>query len=106
MGTDEIEDLVSLSNTPAGRMEKRRKQEAEALLYLELLRNQAEDILLDEQGLGISAQVARRLLEKLEAAADKYEQAIVDLIINDTNLKMAYTSKLTQQQTLTDAMLV
>ena len=71
-----------------------------------MLRKQAEDILLDEQGLGISAQVTRRLLEKLEAAADKYERAIVDLIINDTNLKMAYTSKLTQQQKLTNSILV
>ena len=71
MGTNEIEDFVSLSNTSTGRMEERRKQETEALLYLELLRNEVEDILLDEQGLGISAKVTRRFLEKLEAAADK-----------------------------------
>ena len=42
----------------------------------------------------------------LEAATYKYKQAIWDLIINDTNLKMAYTSKLTQQQKLTNSTLV
>ena len=106
MGTDDIEDLVSFSKTPAGRMEKRIKQEAEALRYLELQRSQAKDTLMDEQRIQSDIQIPRRYLEKLEAAADKYEQAISDLIINDTNLKMAYISKLTQQLKLTDSTLV
>ena len=87
-------------------MDKIIKVEAEMLLRLELQRNQAENILLDQRGLRISAQVTRRFSEKLEAAADKYERAIVDLIINDTNLKMVYTSKLIQQLKLTDSTLV
>ena len=59
----------------ADRMDKIIKVEAEMLLRLELQRNQAEDILLDQRGLRISAQVTRRFLDKLEAAALNYEQA-------------------------------
>ena len=43
MGNGNIEDLVSFSKTPAGRMDKRIKEEAEALLYLELQRTQANE---------------------------------------------------------------
>ena len=60
MGTDNIEDLVSFSKTPAGRMEKRIKQEADALLYLELQRSQAEDTLMDEQRIRSDIQITRR----------------------------------------------
>ena len=49
MGTDDIEDLVPFSETPARKMEKRVKEKAETLLYLELQRNQAQAILLDKQ---------------------------------------------------------
>ena len=59
------------------------KVEAEMLLRLELQRNQAEDILLDQWGLRISAQVTRRFLDKLEAAAANYEQAVTKLIISE-----------------------
>ena len=78
-------------------MEKRIKEEAEALLYLELQRSQAEATLMDKQRIQSDTQISHRYLEKLEAAANKYEQAISDLIITDVNLKMSYTSKLTQQ---------
>ena len=49
MGTDDIEELALFSKTPAGRMEKRVKEEAEALLYLELQRSQAEATLIEEE---------------------------------------------------------
>ena len=87
-------------------MEKRVKEEAEALLYLELQRIQAEATLMDEERIRSDVRISCRYLEKLEAATNKYEQAISDLIVTDTNLKMAYTSKLTQQQRLTDPILV
>ena len=90
-------------------MEKRVKEEAETFLYLELQRSQAEAILLDEQRLWSNIRVSNIYLEKLEAAANKYEQAIMDLLISekmDINLKTAYTNKLTQQQKLTDLILV
>ena len=64
---------------------------------------------MDEQRLRSDIRISRRYLEKLEAATNKYEQAISDLLITekmDVNLKMAYTNKLTQQQKLTDPILV
>ena len=67
------------------------------LLHLELQRIQAEATLMDGETIRSDIRVFRRYLEKLEAATNKYKQDISDLIINDTNLKMAYTSKLTQQ---------
>ena len=87
-------------------MEKRIKEEADALLHLELQRIQAEATLMDGERIRSDIRIFRRYLEKLEAATNKYEQAISDLIITDVNLKMAYTSKLTQQQKLTDPILV
>ena len=75
------------------------------LLRLELQRSQAEDILLDQRGLRISVQVTRRFLEKLEAAAINYEQAVTKLIIfeeMDSNSRMVYTNKLREQQKLTN----
>ena len=106
MGTDNIEDLVSFSKTPAGRMEKIIKEGAKALLHLELQRIQAEATLMDGETIWSNIRVFCRYLEKLEAATNKYKQAISDLIVNDTNLKMAYTSKLIQQLRLTDPILV
>ena len=75
------------------------------LLKLELQRNQAEDILLDQRGLRISAQVARRFLDKLEAAALNYKQAVTKLIISeemDSDSRTAYANKLRDQQKLTN----
>ena len=63
------------------------------LFELELQGSQAEALLLEEH------------LEKLQCVANKYEQAISDLLMNekmDVNLKMAYIKKLVQQQKLTD----
>ena len=106
MGIDDIEELILFSKTPAGRMEKRIKEEAEALLHLELQRIQAEATLMDGERIRSNIRIFCRYLEKLEAATKKYEQAISDLVVNDTNLKMAYTSKLIQQLRLTDPILV
>ena len=92
----------------ADRMDKIIKLEAEMLLKLELQRNQAEDILLDQRGLRISAQVTRRFLEKLEAATINYEQAITKLIISkemNSNSRTAYTNKSREQQKLTNPIL-
>ena len=61
---------------------------------------------MEEERIWSHVQIFHRYLEKLEAATNKYEQAISDLIITDVNLKMAYTSKLTQQLKLTDSTLV
>ena len=86
-------------------MDKIIKVEAEMLLRLELQRNQAEDILLDQRGLRISVQVARRFLEKLEAATINYQQAVTKLITAeemDINSRTAYINKLKEQQKLTD----
>ena len=86
-------------------MDKIIKVEEEMLLRLELQRSQAEDILLDQQRLHISVQVARIYLEKLEAAATNYEQAVTTLVISeemDSNARTDYTSKLKKQQKLTD----
>ena len=69
------------------------------LLRLELQRNRAEAILLDEQRLRTSVRVSSGYLKKLESAANKYEQAITDLLTSeemDINLKTVYTNKLTQ----------
>ena len=87
MGTDDIEDLVSFSKTPAGRMEKRIKEEAEALLHLELQRTQAKATLMDGETIRSDIRVFRRYLEKLEAATNKYEHAISDLIVNSANFE-------------------
>ena len=90
-------------------MEKLKQEEEGMLLKLELQRSQAEALLLDEQRLWFNIQVTRRYLEKLQSAANKYEQAIEDLLISekmDVNLRMAYTNKLIQQQKLTDPVLV
>ena len=106
MGTGDIEDLVSFSKTPAGRMEKRIKEEAVALLYLEFQRTQAKATLMDGEAIRSDIRVFRRYLEKLEAATNKYEQAISNLIIDYTDLRMAYNNKLIQQLMLTDPILV
>ena len=86
-------------------MDKILKAEAEMLLRLELQRTQAQDILMDQWRLRISVLVTKRYLEKLEAAENNYKQAITKLIISeemDTNSRAAYTSKLKEQQKLTD----
>ena len=75
------------------KMEKMVKEEAEMLLKSELQGSRAEALLLEER------------LEKLQSVANKYEQAISDLLMNekmDVNLKMAYIKKLAQQQKLID----
>ena len=106
MGTNDKENLVSFSKTPAGRMEKRIKEEAEALLHFYLQRTQAKTTLMDGETIWSDIWVFCRHLEKLKAATNKYDQAISNIIVNDTNLKMAYTNKLIQQLTLTDPILV
>ena len=86
-------------------MEKRIKEEADALLHLELQRIQAEATSMDRERFLSDIWIFHRYLQKLEAASNKHERAISDLIVSDINLKMAYTSKLTQQQRLTDPIL-
>ena len=81
------------------------KVEAEMLLRLELQRNQAEAILLDEQRLRTNVRVSSGYLKKLEAAATNYEQAITKLITSEEmniNLRTVYINKLKEQQKLTD----
>ena len=87
-------------------MEKKIKEEAEALLYLELQRSQAKATLVDKERIRSDIRIFYRYLEKLEAATNKYKQAISNLIVDDTDLRMAYTNKLIQQLTLTDPILV
>ena len=86
-------------------MEKVVKTEAEMLLRLELQRDQAEAILLDEQRLRTSVRVSSGYLKKLEAATINYEQAVIKLISSeemDINSRMTYIKKLKEQQKLTD----
>ena len=61
---------------------------------------------MDEEIIRSDIWIFQGYLQKLEAATNKHEQAISDLNVSDINLKMAYTSKLTQQQRLTDPILV
>ena len=75
------------------------------LLRLELQRSQAEEMLLDQQRLRTSVRVSSGYLQKLEAAATNYKQAVTKLITSeemDINSRMAYISKLKEQQKLTD----
>ena len=78
-------------------MDKIIKVEAEMLLRLELQRIQAKDILLDQWRLRISVRVSSGYLQKLEAAATNYEQAVTKLITSeemDINSRTDYISKL------------
>ena len=90
------------------RMEKLKQIEAERFLKLELSRNQADDVLLDEPRLRLNVQVTSGYLKKLYSAATYYTQAVTDLITSeemDVNLRMVYTTKLSEQQKLTDPIL-
>ena len=52
-------------------MEKSIKEEAEALLHLELQRVQAEATLMEIEKIRSNIRIFRRYLEKLEAATNK-----------------------------------
>ena len=89
-------------------MEKLVQTEAKMFLNLELKRNQAEAVLLDEPRLQLNVWVTSGYLKKLDSAANNYEQSVIDLLTAeemDINLKTVYTNKLKEQQKLTDPIL-
>ena len=89
-------------------MEKAVQAEAELFTNLELKRNQAEAVLVDETRLRSNVRVTNGYLIKLESAVTNYEQAVTDFLTSDeidVNLKMVYTNKLNEQLKLTDSIL-
>ena len=89
-------------------MEKLKQIESERFLKLELNRNQADAVLLDEPRLRANIRVASRYLKKLYSAVTYYKEAVTDLITSeemDVNLRTVYTRKLSEQLKLTDLIL-
>ena len=96
----------SLSKMPGStKIEKVVQTEVERFANLALQMNNAETLLADEERLRSHVRVPSGYLTKLNSAASEYEQAVAIVLATlepDSNQRVVYTTKLSDQLALVD----